>query len=230
MAAWTGLVVAANLRGPKWNLVARWSTMIAGMTVADLARPSQKKLACLYDAVAVVTGAIIIAVSAQMAVGAPVPVTGQTFAVLIVGALLGSRRGGLCVLTYLFWGLMGLPVFAQGKGGAIAFVGPTGGYLVGFLGAAWVVGALAERGWDRRIATAALAMVLGSVALYACGLAWLCCLVHFAGQSLGGGILAVGLYPFLPGDAVKIALATVLLPSGWKILRYFAFDKSGDMG
>jgi biotin transport system substrate-specific component len=204
--------------------------MIGAMTVADLVRPSQKRLACVYDAILVAAGAVVIAVCAQIAIGVPVPITGQTFAVLIVGALLGSRRGVLCVATYLAMGLMGLPVFAQGKGGVIAFVGPTGGYLVGFLAAAWVVGMLAEHGWDRRVTTTALAMILGSVALYACGLAWLYCLVHFAGRPLGGGILAMGLYPFLPGDALKIALATVLLPSGWKIIQHFTVDKSGEMG
>jgi biotin transport system substrate-specific component len=204
--------------------------MIAAMTVADLVRPSRKKLACLYDTILVVAGAGMIALCAQIAIGVPVPLTGQTFAVLIVGALLGSRRAVLCVLTYLMGGLMGLPVFAQGKGGLIAFAGPTGGYLLGFLAAAWVVGTLAEHGWDRQVATTALAMIVGSVALYACGLAWLCCLVYFAGQPLGGGILAIGLYPFLPGDALKIALATLLLPTGWKIIRHFKVDKCGEIG
>jgi biotin transport system substrate-specific component len=106
------------------------------------------------------------------------------------------------------------------------FFGPTGGYLVGFLLAAYVVGALAERGWDRRAATTMLAMVLGSVGMYVCGLAWLLCLDNLLGKPLGGGVLAVGLYPFLVGDILKVVLATILLPSGWKLIQHFRFDNS----
>jgi biotin transport system substrate-specific component len=200
--------------------------MITGLTVADLARPSERKLARFYDGTLVVGGSILIAALAQVAAGYPVPFTGQTFGVLMVAALLGSRRGVLCVLTYLVQGLIGLPVFSQGRGGPAMFFGPTGGYLVGFLLAAYIVGSLAERGWDRRAVTTMLAMVLGSVGIYACGLAWLLCLDSLLGRPLGGGVLAVGLYPFLAGDVLKIALATILLPSGWKLIRYFRFDHS----
>jgi biotin transport system substrate-specific component len=200
--------------------------MVAGLTVADLVRPSERRLARLYDAALIVGGSIVIAVCAQMAIGYPVPKTGQTFAVLMVAALLGSRRGALCILTYLAEGLLGLPVFAQGKAGLAAFLGPTGGYLVGFIFAACIVGALSERTWDRRVLTTVAAMVLGSLAIYACGLAWLLCLVRFLAKPLGGGLLAVGLYPFLIGDLLKIALAAILLPSGWKTIRYFGLDRT----
>jgi len=204
--------------------------MIAGLTVADLARPSERRLACFYDAALVVGGSLVIAGCAQIAIGYPVPMTGQTFAVLMVAALLGARRGALCVLTYLAEGLLGLPVFAQGKAGLAAFFGPTGGYLVGFVAAAYLVGALAQRGWDRRSATAILMMVLGDIVLYACGLAWLLCLVQLLAQPLvGKGVLAVGLYPFLAGEAVKIALAMALLPCGWKMIRYFGLDRAADI-
>jgi len=204
--------------------------MIAGVTVADLVRPSDRKLARFYDAILVVGGSVIVALCAQVAVGFPVPITGQTFGVLMVGMLLGSRRGVLCLLTYLAEGCLGLPVFAQGKAGAAALIGPTGGYLVGFVLAAWVVGTLAERGWDRRPATTVLTMILGNVAIYACGLTWLSILVSVAGRGLGGrGVLAVGLYPFLIGDGLKIALAAVLLPSGWKLIQYFGFEKGTQM-
>jgi biotin transporter BioY len=200
--------------------------MIAAMTVADTVRPSEKGFARLYDAAVVVGGSIAVALCAQIAIGGPVPITGQTFAVLIMAALLGSRRAVLCVLTYLAEGLLGFPVFAQGGAGLAIILGPRGGYLVGFLAAAYIVGSLAERGWDRRPATTILAMVLGNVALYACGLTWLFCLVHIFAKPVGGhGLLAVGLYPFLAGDAVKIALAAILLPAGWKIIRYFGLDK-----
>jgi len=204
--------------------------MIAGLTVADLIRPSEKKRAYLYDVALVVGGSIVIALCAQIAIGFPVPITGQTFAVLIVAMLLGSRRGVLCILTYLAQGLMGLPVFAQGKAGLAAFFGPTGGYLVGFVAAAYLVGLLAERGWDRRAPSTVLAMVFGNSAIYACGLAWLSCLMYVSARPLGGrGVLAVGLYPFLIGDMVKIALAAILLPAGWKLIRLFRVDETADI-
>lgn len=177
----------------------------------------------------VVSGSILIALLAQVAAGYPVPVTGQTFGVLIVAALLGSRRGMLAVLTYLGQGLIGLPVFSHGRSGMAMLLGPTGGYLVGFILAAWIVGTLAERGWDRRTPTTVLAMILGNVGIYACGLALLFCLNHLLGRPLGGGVFAVGLYPFLAGDVVKIVLAAVLLPSGWKLIRHFRFEQSAGM-
>jgi len=200
--------------------------MIAGLTVADLVRPSERRLACFYDAALVVGGSVVIALCAQIALGDPVPITGQTFAVLMIAALLGARRGVLCLLAYLAEGLLGLPVFAQGKSGLTAFLGPTGGYLIGFVLAACLVGALSERTWDRRIPTTVAAMVLGNLVIYACGLAWLSCLVHLLAQPLKGGILAAGLYPFLPGDLLKIALATLLLPGGWRIIQYFGLDRT----
>lgn len=198
--------------------------MIAGLTIADLVRPVEKRYARIYDIVLVIGGSFVIAGSAQVAAGFPVPVTGQTFAVLMLAALLGSQRGVLCILAYLAEGLMGLPVFSQGRAGLAMFFGPTGGFLLGFVPAAYVVGALAERGWDRRAVTTMLAMVLGSVAMYACGLAWLSCLDNLLGRPLGGSVLAVGLYPFLVGDVLKIVLATFLLPCGWKLIQYFRFE------
>ncbi len=203
--------------------------MIAGLTIADLVRPTEKRQARIYDAALVVGGSFVIAGSAQIAVGFPVPMTGQTFAVLMMAALLGSRRGVLCVLAYLAEGLMGLPVFSQGRAGPAMFFGPTGGFLLGFLPMAYVVGSLAERGWDRRAIPTMLAMVLGSVAMYACGLTWLACLNNLLGKPLGGGVLALGLYPFLAGDVLKIILATFLLPSGWKLIQYFGFENSAGM-
>ena len=198
--------------------------MIAELTIADLARPAQRRLAWFYDASLVVGGSVLIALCTQVAVGAPVPVTGQTFAVLMVGALLGSKRGALAVLTYIAQGLAGLPVFSYGQWGLQALLGPTGGYLIGFIAAAYLVGALAERGWDRRVGTTVLAMVLGNLVLYAGGLVWLCCLVHLFGKPLGN-VLAIGLYPFLLGDVLKIVLAAALLPTGWKLIRYFGIEK-----
>ena len=147
----------------------------------------------------------------------PVPVTGQTFVVLLAGALLGSKRGALSQLSYLAMGAMGAPIFAGGLGGPAVLVGPTAGYLVGFVPAAFVVGLLAEHGWDRRVWTMAGAMILGSFIIYAFGLTWLSVwLSRFSPES---SVFAVGLYPFLAGDALKVALASVALPGGWALLN-----------
>jgi len=135
----------------------------------------------------------------------------------VTGALLGSRRGALSQLSYLAIGATGIPYwFALGGPPGIArLVGPTGGYLIGFVAVAFVVGWLAERGWDRRVWTAALAMLVGETVLYIFGLLWL---VHFVPAER---VLQVGLYPFVIGDLVKIAAAALILPSGWLLLRRF---------
>jgi biotin transport system substrate-specific component len=199
--------------------------MIAGLTIADLLRPAERGRARAYDVALVLGGSVAVALSAQVAIGWPVPITAQTLVVLLVGALLGSRRGALCLLTYVAEGLVGLPVFANGKAGPAALAGPTGGYLIGFVVAAYLVGALAERGWDRRAGTTVLAMVVGNLAIYAGGLAWLAVLVQLLGRPLAeSGVLAVGLYPFLVGDLIKIALAAVLLPAGWKLIGRFGLE------
>lgn len=193
--------------------------MSTNVTVVGFLRPCEKKWAALYDISVVVGGSFIIALCAQLAIGWPIPVTGQTFAVLVIGALLGARRASLSVLTYLMEGAAGLPVFAQGRGGFIVLSEPTGGYLVGFVFAAYLVGLLAERGWDRRIGTTVLAMVIGNIAIYTFGLLWLCCLVSMGKLPISADkILTVGLYPFVHGDLLKIALAASLLPLGWKLL------------
>ena len=186
--------------------------MLANATVADVLRPCEKRYAFVYDLALIIGGSLLIAVSAQIAIGYPVPITAQTFAVLMISALLGARRGIACLLAYLAEGAAGLPVFAQGKAGLVTFAGPTGGYLVGFVVAAFVVGLLAEKGWDRRFRTTVLAMVIGNIIIYAFGLTWLALLVG-AKSALAGG-----LYPFIPGDMLKIVLAAALLPSTWKLL------------
>ena len=185
------------------------------MTYADILRPSVRRYAFLYDIAWIAGGSLFIALSAQVAIPlpfSPVPITGQTLAVLLTGVLLGSRRGSLCLLAYLAEGISGLPVFAGGMAGPARLVGPTGGYLVGFIAAAFLTGLLAERGWDRRVTTTLLAMLLGNAAIYAFGLPWL---ARFVG---GERVLALGLLPFIPGDFLKLILATMFLPSGWKLL------------
>ena len=141
----------------------------------------------------------------------PVPITGQTFAVLLTGALLGSRLGAAAMLGYVAEGSAGLPVFAGGTHGPAVLSGPTGGYLVGFVAAAFVVGWLAERGWDRDIPHAVAAMIAGEVSIYLFGLAWL---AHFVPVSQ---LLAAGLLPFIAGDTVKLVAAALALPAGWKL-------------
>lgn len=198
--------------------------MLTNATVADVLRPCEKRYAGFYDAALILGGSLVIGLCAQAAVVlpfSPVPVTGQTFAVLMIGALLGARRGGLCVLAYLTEGMIGLPVFALGRAGWPVLLGPTGGYLVGFIAAAYITGLLAEMGWDRRVGTTILAMVLGNAAIYAFGLLWLACLM-----GISRVVLVVGLYPFIVGDILKITLAAVLLPSGWKLLKIANLPKN----
>jgi len=194
--------------------------MLANATVADILRPSEKRYVAFYDIAMILGGSLLIGLSSQLKVVlpfGPVPVTGQTFAVLMVGALLGARRGSLAVIAYLVQGIAGAPVFAFGGGPAV-LLGPTGGYLVGFIPAAFITGLLAERGWDRRMTTTVLAMILGNLAIYTCGLLWLTCLT-----GMHASVVTMGLLPFIPGDVTKIILAAILLPSGWKLLKYTSF-------
>lgn len=190
-------------------------TSTARLTFMDVAI---SRTGLIWDTVLVVGFACLTAAFAQISfwIG-PVPITGQTFAVLVTGALLGSRRGALSQLSYLAIGATGIPYwFALGGPPGIArLVGPTGGYLIGFVAVAFVVGWLAERGWDRRVWAAALAMLVGETVLYIFGLLWL---VHFVPAEK---VLQVGLYPFVIGDLVKIAAAALILPSGWLLLRRF---------
>jgi len=183
-------------------------------TYADVLRPSAKHKALAYDAILVIGGSLFIALCAQFTLHiGPVPITGQTLGVLLTGVLLGSRRGSLSALAYLAQGIAGLPVFAPGGPMGIArLLGPTGGYLLGFVAAAYVAGLLAERGWGRKASTALLAMLIGNAAIYAFGLPWL---AFFVGIE---NVLPLGLYPFVIGDLMKAILAAASLPIGWKLL------------
>ena len=179
----------------------------------DVVRSTADRYTLAVDAALVVGGSLIVALAAQVALRlpfSPVPITGQTLAVLLVGATLGSRRGALSLLAYLFEGLIGLPVFAAGASGPAYLLGPTGGYLVGFVAAAFVTGWLVERGWGRHMGRAVLSMMAGSAAIYLVGLSWLSLFV-------GRQALALGLLPFLVGDVAKIALGAGLLPLGDRI-------------
>ncbi|MBX6320895.1 MAG: biotin transporter BioY [Rhodospirillaceae bacterium] len=184
-------------------------------TLAATLWPTEGTLAALRWALLAVGGSLFVAASAQIQVPLwPVPITMQTFAVLLVGAAYGARLGAATLALYLIEGAAGLPVFAGLSGGPGIIVGPTGGYIVGFVLAAGLVGWLAERGWDRHAALTGAAMVLGNLAIYALGLAWLW-------QFTGEKTLALGLVPFLPGDALKIALAMAVLPAAWRLITGF---------
>jgi len=168
------------------------------------------------DAVLMVAACLFVAAAAQVAIPlpfTPVPLTGQTFAVLLSGGLLGWRLGCGSLLLYLAAGAVGLPFYAQGRGGPETLVGPTAGYLLGFVLAAGVVGWLAQRGWDRSFPRAALAMAMGNLLIYALGVAVLSGYVGGLQPAVLRGVL-----PFLPGDLIKVLLAAGALPAGWALV------------
>ncbi|NJC71467.1 biotin transporter BioY [Planosporangium thailandense] len=167
--------------------------------------------------VSVLLGTALTALAAQVVVpipGSPVPVTGQTFAVLLTAAALGPARGLASQVLYLALGAAGLPVFTQGAHGVQVLFGATGGYLVGFLLAALVVGAGSRRGTDRTVLRELAVMTLASATIYACGVSWLAIVT---GMGLVKAV-AVGVAPFLLGDALKALLASSLLPATWKLV------------
>ncbi len=167
------------------------------------------------DLVLVAAGAALTALAAQVTIPWwPVPFTLQTFAVLLVGASIGPVRGAISMALYLVLGLVGLPVFAGGASGGV-FALPTGGYIVGFVLAAALVGWLAQLEWDRKFLKMLVAFVAGSLIIYAVGVPWLYATV-FAGSGDVAGALQVGLLPFLLGDLLKAVVAGVLLPLAWR--------------
>jgi biotin transport system substrate-specific component len=181
------------------------------LTLADAALP---RASALRDAALIVGASLVTALAARIAVPlpwSPVPLTGQTFAVLLTGAVLGSRRALLAQALYLIEGAAGLPVFAGGLGGPAVLAGPTAGYLMAFPLAAAVTGALAERGWDRRFGTMLAAMLLGSLVILVPGLVVLSRFVP------AERVLAAGLLTFLPGDVLKAVAAAVALPAAWRL-------------
>ena len=180
------------------------------LNLADAALP---RAGVLRDVLLVVGASLITAAAARVALPvpwSPVPLTGQTFAVLLTGAALGSRRAVLAQALYLIEGAMGLPFFAGGLGGPLVLAGPTGGFLVAFPLAAAVTGMCAEHGWDRRFGTMLASMLLGSAVILVSGLA---VLSHFLPADR---LLAAGLLPFLPGDVIKAVAAALVLPAAWR--------------
>ena len=162
----------------------------------------------------VVFGSLLLAVSAQFKIPLyPVPVTGQTLVVLLIGMTYGPRLGGITLAAYLFEGALGLPVFAGGAAGAAVLMGPTAGYLFGFLLAAIAMGYLAERGMGRTVVSTIAAMVIGNCVIYLCGALWLANFIGF-GQAIAAGVL-----PFLYGDALKLVVAAGLMPWAWRAVK-----------
>ncbi|MDX3314062.1 biotin transporter BioY [Streptomyces sp. NPDC054884] len=180
-----------------------------GQVLADLLPASRVR-----DLALVLGGAALTGLAAQIAVpipGSPVPVTGQTFAALLVGTTLGARRGVSSLAVYALAGLAGVPWFADGTSGiSVSF-----GYILGMILATAVVGALARRGADRSVPRTAGAMLLGEAVVYAVGVPYLA----YAADLSASQAIAAGLTPFLIGDAVKAALAMGLLPAAWKLVK-----------
>jgi biotin transport system substrate-specific component len=169
------------------------------------------------DAAVVTLGAALIAVSAQVSIPlpvTPVPITGQTFAVLLVGASLGTVRGGSSALLYVLLGIAGAPIYADGAYGWAEITGASGGYLVGFVLAAALTGHLAERRWDRRFSSAIGAILTGNLVIFLVGLIWLAVVLDTSLEKA----LEYGLYPFIPGEILKLYLAAALLPTAWRAL------------
>jgi biotin transport system substrate-specific component len=178
------------------------------------------------DAALVVGGAALTAGLAQLSIPMwPVPMTGQTFAVLLVGTVLGSLRGSLSMALYLVVGVLGAPIFADHHSGSL-FALTSGGFVIGFVAAAALVGWLAQREWDRRIVGTVVSFAAGTVVMYAFGLPWLAISLGNLGPavwhgllgygSLGAAVWGAGVLPFLVGDAVKAVAAGLLLPAAWK--------------
>ena len=185
-----------------------------------IARPAGVRSRIAFDVISVVAGSLIVAGLAQISITlhfTPVPITGQTLGVLLVGGALGATRGGASLLLYLAEGAAGAPFFAQHHHGVsiLAASSASGGYLWGFVAAAIVVGFLADRGWDRSLGSSIGAMLIGEVIIYAVGLPWLAAALHVNANKA----YEFGLYPFIIGDAIKLAIAAIALPAAWQIVK-----------
>jgi biotin transport system substrate-specific component len=191
-----------------------------GVTIADFLVPvriGERVSPRLRNVALVVTGAVLIFLTALVSVaipGNPVPFTLQNLGILVVGGALGLRRGALAGGLYVALGMVGFPFFAEGQGGLDVMLGATGGYLVGFVLAAALVGRLAELGWDRRITGSIGATLLGTIVIYLVGVPWLAVTM---GLSIGDAI-ATGLVPFVLPDIAKLVVAAVVFPAAWWVL------------
>jgi biotin transport system substrate-specific component len=181
-----------------------------GIVLADLLPATRVR-----DTALVVGGAVLTGLAAQLSVpvhGSPVPVTGQTFAALLVGTALGARRGFASLALYATAGVAGLPWFSEGASG---WSMPSFGYILGMILASAMVGALARRGGDRTVLRTAGVMILGSAVIYAIGVPYLAWSAHLSASQA----VSLGLRPYLLGDALKAAFAMALLPTAWRLTR-----------
>ncbi len=186
------------------------SRTLPGTRVLGDALPGER----VRDVLLVVAGAALVGLLAQISIHlsfTPVPITGQTLGVLLVGTSLGVRRGTAALVLYAAAGLVGLPWFAQGGSG---YVGPAFGYILGFIASAAICGYLAERRADRRVLTAVPAMIVGEFVMYLIGVTWLGVAMHYS----VGAAISNGFVPFWIADAIKCALAAGLLPSAWRLV------------
>jgi len=171
----------------------------------------------LRDLTLTVLGALFVAIFAQISIPlpfTPVPLTGQTFAVLLVAAALGSKRGAASMAFYIALGAFGLPFFAGGAHGLSVVIGATGGYLIGFIIAAYVIGLLAERGLERSVRTSIIPFLVGTLIIYACGVTWLAIVLGSLSKAI-----TFGLIPFIIGDIIKLIAASLALPAAWKLAK-----------
>jgi len=198
-------------------------TIAPQRVLADLiVQPTTRVRAIVRDVLLVVGFALLTAAAAQIEIQlgfTPVPLTGQTFAVLLSGAVLGMRRGALSQLVYWMAGLTGLPFYSGGAGGWKSGTGATLGYLVGFIVAAGAIGYLAEKKQDRNFATSLPAMLLGSTLIYTCGAAWLTTYLNIGFATGENNAIALGVAPFLVGDVIKALLAAACTTGVWAAIN-----------
>ena len=211
-------------------------------TLALTLAPSRSRAAAraAYQVACAVGGSLLVAGLAQISFRlpfTPVPITGQTLGVLLVGAAYGPALGAATLFLYLVWGLIGLPVFAPNADGShdaglevLRATSATGGYLIGFVAAAGLTGWLSRLGWDRSVRSSIGAMFLGSIVIYAVGVPWL---YHALPPVIDGNpvtldtALSFGLYPFIIGDTLKLLVAAGLLPVAWRLLERLRPEKEG---
>lgn len=186
------------------------------MTYSDIMKPKNFIYALIYDFFLVIFSFFLIVFSSRVVIPlpfTPVPITMQTFAVLLSGIILGSKNGVISVLIFIFSGIAGLPVFAAGNSGIFYLSGPTGGYIIGFIIASFLTGFFAERDWDRKIHRSFFLMFAANISIYIPGLIWL---GRFTGYRY---VLHLGFFPFIIGDIIKIIFATIILHSRWGIVK-----------
>lgn len=199
------------------------TTKTQTLVLADIwIKPEARINILVRDATLVVGFALLTAISAQIRIPlsfTPVPITGQTFAVLLAGAVLGKKLGALSQLTYWLAGLTGLPFYSNATGGWSVGTGATMGYMIGFILAATAVGHLAELKHDRKFITSLPAMLLGSAIIYICGATWLAYSLNIAVATGDNNAVDLGVAPFLIGDFIKVLLAATSTATIWRLIK-----------